>query len=142
MSTEVPQLDILETSKEKFVNLISELNDSQFHSFQEFVQSALGKSSKLDMSWNCTFDIFCIDEYHGQLHHHGDGDHDDEDMESEQHDGKFQPVSDAKMMRLGRMIKDLRTRVPISAEAPGEKTTIPDTPEVTIQCDTFCLIWR
>ncbi|KAL7309677.1 hypothetical protein PS15m_010528 [Mucor circinelloides] len=110
MSTEAPQLDILETSKEKFVNLISELNDSQFHSFQEFVQSAL-------------------DEYHGQLHHHGDGDHDDEDMETEQHGGKFQPVSDAKMMRLGRMIKDLRTRVPISAEAPGEKTTIPDTPE-------------
>ncbi|OAD07622.1 hypothetical protein MUCCIDRAFT_31223 [Mucor lusitanicus CBS 277.49] len=33
------------------------------------------------------------------------------------------------MVRLGRMIKDLRTRVPISAEAPGEKTTIPDTPE-------------
>lgn len=74
----------------------------------------------------------CVDEYHGQLHHHGDGDHDDEDMETEQHDGKFQPVSDAKMMRLGRMIKDLRTRVPISAEAPGEKTTIPDTPEVII----------
>ncbi|GAN02913.1 conserved hypothetical protein [Mucor ambiguus] len=110
MSTETPQLDILETSKEKFVNLISELNDSQFHIFQEFVQSAL-------------------DEYHGQLHHHGDGDHNEEDMETEQHDGKFQPVSDAKMMRLGRMIKDLRTRVPISAEAPGEKTTIPDTPE-------------
>lgn len=43
MSSEAPQLDILETSKEKFVNLISELNDSQFHSFQEFVQSALGK---------------------------------------------------------------------------------------------------
>lgn len=44
MSAEAPRLDILETSKEKFVNLISELNDSQFHSFQEFVQSALGKS--------------------------------------------------------------------------------------------------
>lgn len=71
-----------------------------------------------------------VEEYHGQLHHHGDDDHGDENMETEQHDGKFQPVSDAKMMRLGRMIKDLRTRVPISADAPGEKTTIPDTPEV------------
>ena len=77
---------------------------------------------------NLTF--YRVEEYHGQLHHHGDDDHEDENMETEQHDGKFQPVSDAKMMRLGRMIKDLRTRVPISAEAPGEKTTIPDTPEV------------
>jgi hypothetical protein len=34
------------------------------------------------------------------------------------------------MVRLGRIIKDLRTRVPISAEAPGEKTVIPNTPEV------------
>lgn len=53
-----------------------------------------------------------------------------EEIETEEHDGSFQPVSDAKMMRLGRIIKDLRTRVPISAEAPGEKTTIPDTPDV------------
>lgn len=53
-------------------------------------------------------------------------------MDTEEHDGSFQPVSDAKMMRLGRMIKDLRTRVPISAEAPGEKTTIPNTPDVSM----------
>ena len=49
----------------------------------------------------------------------------------EEHDGGFQPVNDLKMMRLGRIIKDLRTRVPMSAEAPGEKTTIPNTPEVS-----------
>ena len=60
-------------------------------------------------------------------------------MDTEEHDGSFQPVSDAKMMRLGRMIKDLRTRVPISAEAPGENTTIPDTPEVKIE---MVHLWR
>lgn len=69
-----------------------------------------------------------IEEYHGQIHNHHDN---DEDIEMEEHDGSFQPVNDAKMMRLGRIIKDLRTKVPISAEAPGEKTTIPDTPEVS-----------
>ncbi|KAI8088018.1 uncharacterized protein B0P05DRAFT_531145 [Gilbertella persicaria] len=104
---EAPPLDILETSKEKFVNLLSGLDDTQFHSFEEFVRSAL-------------------QEYHGQIHHHHDT---AEDMETEEHDGSFQPVNDLKMMRLGRIIKDLRTRVPMSAEAPGEKTTIPDTPE-------------
>lgn len=70
-----------------------------------------------------------LEEYHGQIHnHHGD---ETEDMDTEEHNGSYQPVSDAKMMRLGRMIKDLRTRVPISAEAPGEKTTIPNTPDVS-----------
>lgn len=58
-------------------------------------------------------------------------------MDTEEHDGSFQPVSDAKMMRLGRMIKDLRTRVPISAEAPGEKTVIPNTPDVSDTCLTL-----
>lgn len=48
----------------------------------------------------------------------------------EEHDGSFQPVSDLKMTRLGRIIKDLRTQVPISAEAPGEKIVIPNTNEV------------
>lgn len=61
-------------------------------------------------------------------------------METEEHDGSFQPVSDAKMMRLGRIIKDLRTKVPISAEAPGEKTTIPDTPEVRYQPLFFWIV--
>jgi hypothetical protein len=71
-----------------------------------------------------------LEEYHGQLHnHHHSG---DEDMETEEHDGSYQPVSDAKMMKLGRIIKDLRTRVPISAEAPGEETAIPDTPDVSL----------
>lgn len=41
--SEAPQVDILEASKETFVNLISELNDTQFHSFEQFVQSALSK---------------------------------------------------------------------------------------------------
>lgn len=43
--SEVPQVDILEASKEKFVNLISELDDSQFHTFEHFVQSALRKTT-------------------------------------------------------------------------------------------------
>ena len=34
------------------------------------------------------------------------------------------------MQRLGRIVKDLRSRVPISAEAPGEKTVIPDSKDV------------
>lgn len=38
-----PQVDLLESCKEKFVNLISELDDTQFHSFEHFVQSALRK---------------------------------------------------------------------------------------------------
>jgi hypothetical protein len=33
--------DLVETSKDKFINLISELDDTQFHSFEEFVQNAL-----------------------------------------------------------------------------------------------------
>lgn len=40
MSVEQDKLDIC---KEKFVNLISELDDSQFHEFQHFVTSAMGK---------------------------------------------------------------------------------------------------
>jgi hypothetical protein len=44
MSTETPQVDTLEVAKDKFINLISELNDTQFHSFEEFVQTALRKS--------------------------------------------------------------------------------------------------
>ena len=51
-------------------------------------------------------------------------------MEANDEQG-FQPVSDAKLQRLGRIVKDLRSRVPISAEAPGEKTMIPDTKDVS-----------
>ncbi|CEI88221.1 hypothetical protein RMCBS344292_02616 [Rhizopus microsporus] len=110
--------DTLESCKEKFVNLISELNDSQFHEFQEFVATAM-------------------EEYHSQLHN-------EQDIEMEEHDGDFQPVSDLKMMRLGRIIKDLRAQVPVSAEAPGEKIVIPDTDEFkeynqdnTVHVDSF-----
>jgi hypothetical protein len=45
--------------------------------------------------------------------------------------GSFQPVSEVKMMRLGRIIQDLRTKVPLSAEAPGEQTVIPKTEDVS-----------
>ncbi|KAI8880609.1 hypothetical protein K501DRAFT_324900 [Backusella circina FSU 941] len=108
MSSESAKPDLVEVSKDKFINLISELNDTQFHSFEEFVQNALK-------------------EYHEQLHHK---EHEvDEDSEMEEHDGSFQPVNDLKMLKLARVIKELRTRVPISAEAPGEKTVIPKTPE-------------
>lgn len=41
--SEAPQVDVLEASKEKFINLMSELDDSQFHSFEQFVQTALRK---------------------------------------------------------------------------------------------------
>ncbi|CAO3590610.1 unnamed protein product [Absidia cylindrospora] len=104
------QLDIVEKSKDAFLNLLSQLNDQQFHGFDSFVQSAL-------------------EEYHSQIHTHNEHEHDDEDadMDVEQHNGSFQPVNDLKMMRLGRIVKDLRAKVPMSAEAPGEKTVIPDT---------------
>ncbi|KAF7731840.1 hypothetical protein EC973_007671 [Apophysomyces ossiformis] len=102
------QLDIVEKSKSAFIDLLSQLNDGQFHEFDSFVRSAL-------------------DEYHGQLHK---GDSEDSDIEQlREEPDSFQPVSDAKMMRLGRIIKDLRTRVSISAEAPGEKTMIPQSKE-------------
>ncbi|CEI85924.1 hypothetical protein RMCBS344292_00373 [Rhizopus microsporus] len=103
--------DILESCKEKFVNLISELNDSQFHEFQEFVATAM-------------------EEYHSQLHN-------EQDIEMEEHDGDFQPVSDLKMMRLGRIIKDLRAQVPVSAEAPGEKIFKEYNQDNTVHVDSF-----
>lgn len=37
------QEDKINACKEKFVNLISELNDNEFHEFQHFVSSAMGK---------------------------------------------------------------------------------------------------
>lgn len=78
-----------------------------------------------------------LDEYHQQLHNHDHGS-DDLDMEANDEQG-FQPVSDAKLQRLGRIVKDLRSRVPISAEAPGEKTMIPDTKDVS---HSFISIWE
>ncbi|KAI9314435.1 hypothetical protein BX666DRAFT_1966548 [Dichotomocladium elegans] len=99
----------LEATKETFLNLISKLNDHQFHEFESFAQSAM-------------------EEYHKQLHSHHDEHEDEVDMEVSD-DSSFQPVNDAKLQRLGRMIKDLRKRVPLSAEAPNEKITIPDSNE-------------
>ncbi|KAI8394230.1 uncharacterized protein BYT42DRAFT_609961 [Radiomyces spectabilis] len=99
---------VAEPSKEAFINLLSQINENEFHDFDAFVRSAL-------------------DEYHGQLHHHGDDNA--EDIEMEDHDGSFQPVNDLKMVRLGRIIKELRTKLPLSAEAPEEKTMIPDSEE-------------
>ncbi|CAO3664591.1 unnamed protein product [Rhizopus stolonifer] len=61
----VGQEDKINACKEKFVNSISELNDSEFHEFQHFVSSAM-------------------EEYHSQVHI--------EDAEMEEHDGSFQPV--------------------------------------------------
>ncbi|KAI8144043.1 hypothetical protein BJV82DRAFT_556879 [Fennellomyces sp. T-0311] len=96
----------LEDLKESFLSLISQLNDSQFHEFDSFARSAL-------------------EEYHRQLHKS----HEDHEEVEFEHDegGHFQPVNEYKMAKLGRIVKDLRNRVPISAEAPGEKTMIPDT---------------
>ncbi|KAI7858471.1 hypothetical protein BDC45DRAFT_548491 [Circinella umbellata] len=116
---------VLESSKDSFLALISQLDDSQFHEFDSFAKSAL-------------------EEYHKQLHNKSHDD-DQEDIEYE-HDknGHFQPVNDYKMQRLGRIVKDLRSRVPISAEAPGEKTVIPDsrdfsdyTEQNTVHVDGF-----
>lgn len=71
--------------------------------------------------------MYQIEEYHGKIHNHGD---DVNDLVEDSHIQGFQPVSDAKMSHLARMIQDLRKRVPISAEAPGEKIVIPDSKEV------------
>lgn len=78
-----------------------------------------------DLNYSRSTIFWFIEEYHSQLHN-------EQDIEMEEHDGDFQPVSDLKMMRLGRIIKDLRAQVPVSAEAPGEKIVIPDTDEVRI----------
>ncbi|SAM09844.1 hypothetical protein [Absidia glauca] len=95
--------DRVEQSKDAFLQLLSQLEDQDFHGFDSFVRSAL-------------------DEYHGQIHSHGD-----HEMSEAAPTGSFQPVSEVKMMRLGRIIQDLRTKVPLSAEAPGEQTVIPKT---------------
>ncbi|KAI9006628.1 hypothetical protein CLU79DRAFT_723727 [Phycomyces nitens] len=107
--SESNQPDLVEASKDAFIDILSKLNDAQFHSFDSFVRSAL-------------------EEYHGQVHGHHEHEEEEEEMETEGQ-GEFQPVSDIKMMRLGRIIKDLRARVPISAEAPEEQTMIPKSKE-------------
>ncbi|KAI8062267.1 S-adenosyl-L-methionine-dependent methyltransferase [Gongronella butleri] len=111
-------------AKDAFLSLLAQLGDQvDFHDFESFVTSALG-------------------EYHQQVHQHDD----DQDMsvDEEEHDGAYQPVSDLKMMRLGRIVEDLRQQVPLSAEAPDEKIVIPDSKEFadyneknTVHVDSF-----
>ncbi|ORZ14494.1 hypothetical protein BCR42DRAFT_329116 [Absidia repens] len=69
------QLDIVEKSKDAFLNLLSQLNDQDFHGFDSFVRSAL-------------------EEYHSQIHTHDEHDEEDTDMDVEQHDGSFQPFAE------------------------------------------------
>ncbi|KAI9255321.1 S-adenosyl-L-methionine-dependent methyltransferase [Sporodiniella umbellata] len=97
-----PEQDTLNACKDKFAEILSELNDSQLHNFRDFAFTAM-------------------DKYHAQIH--------TDEIETEEYTEGFQPVSDLKMMRLERIIKDLRTQVPISAEAPNEKIVIPNTQE-------------
>lgn len=61
-----------------------------------------------------------------------DEDSDAEEMEA---DSAFVNVSPASMNRLGKIISDLRKKVPVSAEAPGEEITIPKTEEVSERKD-------
>ncbi|KAI7866887.1 hypothetical protein BDF14DRAFT_1875130 [Spinellus fusiger] len=83
MSDTTHSPDIVETSKEAFLQLLSQLNDTQFHSFDTFVRSAL-------------------EEYHGQVHNSSHGHHDhsmssekEEEIEEEENaPGEFQPFSD------------------------------------------------
>lgn len=63
--------DTLESCKEKFVNLISELNDSQFHEFQEFVATAMGKSFFLMRSSLDCFDRFKLFKINNLLVYRG-----------------------------------------------------------------------
>jgi hypothetical protein len=55
----------------------------------------------------------------------------DSDAEEMEGDSEFVNVSPASMNRLGKIISDLRKKVPVSAEAPGEEITIPKTEEVS-----------
>lgn len=47
-------------------------------------------------------------------------------------DSTIASVSPATLNRLGKIVTDLRKKVPISAEAPGEQITIPKTEEVSL----------
>ncbi|ORX45330.1 hypothetical protein DM01DRAFT_1340140 [Hesseltinella vesiculosa] len=117
------QIQDIDKAKDSFLTLLSQLDEQiDFHEFESFVTSALG-------------------QYHEQIHQHGDQ---PVDLDQEEHDGSFQPVNDLKMVRLGRIIKELRQKVPLSAEAPGEKITLPQsedfadyTTENTVHVDSF-----
>jgi hypothetical protein len=71
-----------------------------------------------------------LDEYHNKIHDHHDVDEisDDDEMNME---SELVKVSPASMNRLGKIITDLRKKVPVSAEAPGEEITIPKTEEAS-----------
>ncbi|KAG2174724.1 hypothetical protein INT43_005782 [Umbelopsis isabellina] len=104
--------------KEAFLNLLCKVNEEEFDEFDTFVRSAL-------------------DEYHTKLHNH---DHSDEEMEDEEmQDNAIASVSPASLNRLGKIVTDLRKKVPISAEAPGEQITIPKTEEYEGYTDTNTL---
>lgn len=57
-----------------------------------------------------------------------DEDSDDEDKER---NNEIATVSPAGLNRLGKIITDLRKKVPVSAEAPSEVISIPKTEEVS-----------
>ncbi|KAI9287973.1 hypothetical protein BC943DRAFT_317525 [Umbelopsis sp. AD052] len=95
--------------KEAFLNLLCKVEGEDFDEFDSFVRSAL-------------------DEYHNKIHDHHDMD-EDSDAEEMEGDSEFVNVSPASMNRLGKIISDLRKKVPMSAEAPGEEITIPKTEE-------------
>ncbi|KAI8579129.1 hypothetical protein K450DRAFT_244026 [Umbelopsis ramanniana AG] len=95
--------------KEAFLNLLCKVEGEDFDEFDSFVRSAL-------------------DEYHNKIHDHHDMD-EDSDAEEMENDSEFVNVSPASMNRLGKIISDLRKKVPVSAEAPGEEITIPKTEE-------------
>jgi hypothetical protein len=60
-----------------------------------------------------------------------------EDMQ----DNAIASVSPASLNRLGKIVTDLRKKVPVSAEAPGEQIAIPKTEEVStlmVKYHGFC----
>jgi hypothetical protein len=82
-----------------------------------------------------------LDEYHEKIHDHDDMEEesDDEDMEK---DSEIVTVSSESLNRLGKIIADLRKKVPVSAEAPGEQIAIPKTDEVSVIPSHQSLSWK
>jgi len=120
------------------LNLLCKVEGEDFDEFDSFVRSALGNSSS-SSEWDTLFFFFLtsevilnptLDEYHNKIHDHHDMD-EDSDAEEMEGDSEFVNVSPASMNRLGKIISDLRKKVPVSAEAPGEEITIPKTEEVS-----------
>ncbi|RUO96074.1 hypothetical protein BC936DRAFT_142669 [Jimgerdemannia flammicorona] len=113
-----PSDDPLDSAKDALINIIVDMSEDQLRSFETFAKAALAQQ---------------IETVHAANHNH---DHID-DVEDANHSHAFSsssathfvPVNSAKLYRLGRIIKDLRVKVPVSAEAPGEKIIIPETEE-------------